>query len=124
MKRILKSELLSEVQARKPEAVVPDLDGHEHRLRVQTEPSWISTLTYLLKTQEAVIADGHHRCKAALHYADELKAGDEHPARRKQAAFFPAFEDNVTVLPIRRVVESRPAGLTRSPSLLRAASYT
>ena len=104
------SELLDHVHTRKPEAVVPDLDGHEHRMWVQTELSWISKLVDLLKPLEAVIADGHHRYKAALHYADELKAGDDHPARWKLAAFFPAFEDNVTVLPIHRVVESWPDG--------------
>jgi uncharacterized protein (DUF1015 family) len=100
--------LLEEVHRRRPDAAVPDLDGHEHRLWVQTEMAWISKLTEMLRPLEAVIADGHHRYKAALKYAEELNAGDDHPARWKLAAFFPAFEDNVTVLPIHRVVEHWP----------------
>lgn len=102
------SALLDEVHRRRPEVAVPDLDGHQHQMWVQTELSWISKLTELVNPLEAVIADGHHRYKAALHYADELKAGDDHPARWKLAAFFPAFEDNVTVLPIHRVVQDWP----------------
>ena len=102
------SDLLSGVHESDPVGSVHDGDGNAHHLWVQTEDMWHQALQHLLRNTEGVIADGHHRYKAALQYADELGAGDDHPARWKLVAFFPAFDDNVTVLPIHRVVEDWP----------------
>ena len=102
------SDLLAGIHETDPAASVHDDEGNAHHLWVQTDSMWHQQLQYLLKDTEGVIADGHHRYKAALQYADEQNAGDDHPARWKLVAFFPAYEDNVTVLPIHRVVEEWP----------------
>jgi len=103
------SDLLANVHETEAAVSVSDRDGNAHHLWTQTDPMWHEQLSYLLRNADGVIADGHHRYKAALQYADELQAGHDHPARWKLVAFFPAFEDNVTVLPIHRVVENWPA---------------
>lgn len=105
------TRLLEEVHDQDAEISVPDGDGNEHHMWVQKDQSWMQKLVDKMKDIEGVIADGHHRYKAALQYAEEMRAmgGDDHPANFKLVAFFPAFEDNIMVSPIHRVIENWPA---------------
>jgi uncharacterized protein (DUF1015 family) len=106
------TRFLQQAQNEKPVISVPDSDGNKHDVWVQTDSKWQQRLVDLMQSVDGVIADGHHRYKAALQYADEVEAagGGNSPARYKLVALFPAFEDNLSVFPIHRVVESWPQG--------------
>jgi uncharacterized protein (DUF1015 family) len=111
------TRLLKEAQSGKPAISVPDSDGNRHDVWVQADTAWQQKLIDLMQPVDGVIADGHHRYKAALQYADEIEVagGGDSPARFKLVALFPAFADNLTVFPVHRVVEAWPQSADPEP---------
>jgi len=106
---------LADAEAASPEIDVLDGDGNRHRLWVQIDVVWQRRLLEALVARDGVIADGHHRYKSALQYAEERRmagAGADDPANFKLVAFLPATADNLTVYPIHRVVEKWPEALS------------
>jgi uncharacterized protein (DUF1015 family) len=103
--------LLDQAGGTNPDIDARDADGNVHRVWSQTDHHWQTALVDAMAQTIGVIADGHHRYKAALQYAEDHRktgAGDDHPANFKLAAFFPASPENLTVFPIHRVVQSWP----------------
>lgn len=52
------------------------VNGVLHVIWQVSDPGWIKKLTGMLKTKELVIADGHHRLEAVLHYRNSRRKKD------------------------------------------------
>ncbi len=72
--------LLGRVTASTPAINATDPDGIRHQLWPVTDPATITAWCKLLDGEQVLIADGHHRWRAALAYRDAMRRA--HPQRR------------------------------------------
>lgn len=83
-------------------------DGHEHTLRLITDPKAVTALHSAFERETLYIADGHHRYETLLGFRDEVRAkagkwsGDE-PPNFAMAALAAAGDPGMLVLPIHRI---------------------
>ena len=90
-----------------------DDDGVEHALWVVRDPDTVSAISAAVGAHPVVIADGHHRYETSVAYRDERRASDGGSAGAAEAAMIYVVElvaDELTVLPIHRLVDGLPEG--------------
>lgn len=79
------AKLLAERMALKPLVVSRDDRGVTHRLWKWTDAEARKILTAVLKAEEVLIADGHHRYETAWNYSEERLKSDRAKNTRKRA---------------------------------------
>ncbi|WP_195210618.1 DUF1015 family protein [Actinomarinicola tropica] len=90
-----------------------DDDGVEHALWVIDDPERIRGIRDAVGAHPVVIADGHHRYETSVAYRDERRAeggGDAGPAEAAMVYVVELVADELTVLPIHRLVDGLPDG--------------
>ncbi len=93
-----------------PLASWSDDDGVLHEVWPVTDAERASAISKLVSAEPMVIADGHHRFETSLAYRDERRAADG-PGPWDAALFYVVelSPDELTVLPIHRLVRGLPA---------------
>jgi uncharacterized protein (DUF1015 family) len=92
---------------RPPVASWADLDGVTHSLWVDDEPAHQREVS----TEPIVIADGHHRYETSLTYRDEQRvAQGSGPYELVMTLVVELADDELTVLPIHRLIAGLPSG--------------
>ena len=96
-------------------------DSTRHELGRITEPARLDAIRSLVAAAPIVIADGHHRYETSLQYRDERRAmsPDAYAGEAELAMTFVVelVEDELTVLPIHRLVAGLPAGFDLEAAL-------
>ena len=90
-----------------------DDDGVEHSLWVIDDADRVARISEAVASRPLVIADGHHRYETSLAYRDERRESDRGEAGDAEATMAYVVElvaDELTVLPIHRLVSGLPAG--------------
>jgi uncharacterized protein (DUF1015 family) len=88
-------------------------DGTQHGLWAVDDPAAIARITQSIAAAPVLIADGHHRFEVSLQYRREQRAanGDRPGAYDSVMAFVVELaDDELTVLPIHRLIDGLPAG--------------
>jgi len=102
--------LLREASSASPAiTALRDEFGVSHSLWPVTAPERITEIQRVMKGQNLVIADGHHRYETALNYRNEQRARaggaqPDAPYERAMMAFFNAQAEGLTILPTHRLV--------------------
>jgi uncharacterized protein (DUF1015 family) len=90
-------------------------DGTRHELGRIDDPTRIDEIRSLVATAPIVIADGHHRYETSVAYRDECRArsatGDAGGAELTMMLIVELVEDELTVLPIHRLITGLPHDL-------------
>ena len=97
-----------------------DDDGVEHALWVIDEPGTVAAIADAIGRHPVVIADGHHRYETSVAYRDERRAtdgGDAGPAEAAMVYVVELVADELTVLPIHRLLDELPADLDLAAAL-------
>jgi len=95
-----------------PVATWSDEAGVEHTLWVVVDPDRLAAISALADASPVVIADGHHRYETALTYRDEQRASGDPSTPGAEAVLLYLVEladDELTVLPIHRLISGLPA---------------
>jgi uncharacterized protein (DUF1015 family) len=91
-----------------------DEDGITHTLWSITDPDRQQAISDLVDANPVVIADGHHRYETSLQYRDERRSAsstaDAGEAEEAMVLMVELVADELTVLPIHRLLDSLPAG--------------
>jgi len=91
-----------------------DDESMYHRLWKIDTSSTISKLIKLMKSKKLIIADGHHRYKAALRYRDYLRNRSkeelphDHPSNYALVYFTNLFDPGLLILPTHRLIHNLP----------------
>jgi len=100
-----------------PLASWDDPDGVTHSLWVVTEADRLEKISATVGSSPVVIADGHHRFETSLAYRDERRAEADDPDGTSGAAYNAVLtyvvelaDDELTVLPIHRLISGLPDG--------------
>ena len=97
-----------------PIATWADGEGTVHSLWIVDDPDRMAKISDTVAAQPVVIADGHHRFETSLAYRDEQRdaAGQETgPAEAVMTYVVELAEEQLTVLPIHRLISGLPADL-------------
>jgi len=97
-----------------PVATWSDEAGVEHTLWVVVDPDRLAAISALADASPVVIADGHHRYETALTYRDEQRQAGDRSTPGAEAVLLYLVEladDELTVLPIHRLITGLPADL-------------
>jgi uncharacterized protein (DUF1015 family) len=95
-------------------------DSTQHRLWVVDDPATVARITEAIAGAPVLIADGHHRFEVSLQYRREQRAanGDRPGAYDSVMAFVVELaDDELTVLPIHRLIDGLPAGFAIADAL-------
>ena len=95
-------------------------DGTQHRLWAVDDPTTVARITHAIAGAPVLIADGHHRFEVSLQYRREQRAanGDRPGAYDSVMAFVVELaDDELTVLPIHRLISGLPAGFAITDAL-------
>jgi uncharacterized protein (DUF1015 family) len=96
---------------RPPLASWSDDDHVTHSLWIVDDPALQREITSLVASEPVVIADGHHRYETSLAYRDEQRSARGPGAYDLVLTYVVELaEDELTVLPIHRVLSGLPAG--------------
>ena len=82
-----------------PLVVHTDTDGHRHAIHRVDDPARIAALREALADLPAAIADGHHRYKTSLLYAQETTARAGEAAAAKMAVITSLSAQHLTIDP-------------------------
>jgi uncharacterized protein (DUF1015 family) len=97
-----------------PLASWTDADGTTHSLWVVDDPDRMAKISDTVSSQPVVIADGHHRFETSLAYRDERReaAGTETGGAADAVLTYVVelAEEQLTVLPIHRLISGLPDG--------------
>jgi uncharacterized protein (DUF1015 family) len=86
-------------------------DGTRHQLGRIDDPARVAAIRERVGSAPIVIADGHHRYETSLQYRDESRArttGDAGEAELTMMFVVELDEDELTVLPIHRLISGLP----------------
>jgi uncharacterized protein (DUF1015 family) len=103
-----------------PEAEWLDDAGVEHSLWTITDPVRQAAISAIADASPVVIADGHHRYETALTYRDEQRdaGADATPGAEATLLYLVELaEDELTVLPIHRLIDGLPVDLDLGEAL-------
>lgn len=103
-----------------PVATWADGDGVRHSLWVLTDPGLLEKISATVGSAPVVIADGHHRYETSLAYRDERReagGGAEGPYDLVMTYVVELAEDQLTVLPIHRLISGLPDGFDLAGAL-------
>jgi uncharacterized protein (DUF1015 family) len=95
-------------------------DGTRHQLGRIDDPARIDAIRAVVAGAPIVIADGHHRYETSLVYRDESRArttGDAGEAELTMMLVVELVEDELTVLPIHRLISGLPVGFDLAAGL-------
>ena len=95
-------------------------DGARHRLWPVDEPALLARITESVATAPVLIADGHHRFEVSLQYRRERREanGDRPGAYDRVMAFVVELsEDELSVLPIHRLIDGLPPQFSLTDAL-------
>jgi uncharacterized protein (DUF1015 family) len=94
-------------------------DGTHHELGCIDEPVRMDAIRAAVGSAPVVIADGHHRYETSLAYRDECRArtGDAGEAELTMMFVVELVEDELSVLPIHRLVGGLPIGFDLASAL-------
>lgn len=93
------------LEGERPRFELIDEEGVRHKLWVIKEPSFISFLQEKLREQRLLIADGHHRLKAAKALRDSLSIRDEEsPFNYVSMYLTNLLSEGLLILPVHRIV--------------------
>lgn len=102
------SAVLDGIVSREPLAEVADDTGVRHGLWSTSDPNEVRALREAVEKHIIFIADGHHRYKTALVYADERREGrlgaSHGPADRTMMFLVNVDSEDLTILPVHRLV--------------------
>ncbi len=84
-------KLIAKRMAEKPLVVSRDDKGVTHRLWRWTDPEARKLITSVLKAEEVLIADGHHRYETAWNYSQERAAKDRTKSRKRAYNYVMTF---------------------------------
>lgn len=105
------AELGQAVSRAEPAAEVSDEAG-THRLGILADPGPVNRLIRLLANAQVVVADGHHRYRAAALFRDEnrRRLGDRPRAAWNYVlmVLYPARDPSLVILPTHRLVPAGP----------------
>jgi len=95
-----------------PLASWDDADGVTHSVWRLTDPEVLTAISAAIASEPVVIADGHHRYETSLAYRDERRAADGPDGDYDLVLTYVVelAEDELTVLPIHRLVSGLPQG--------------
>jgi uncharacterized protein (DUF1015 family) len=97
-----------------PLATWADDDGTVHSLWIVDDPDRLAKISDTIASAPVVIADGHHRFETSLAYRDERREADGGatggPADAVLTYVVELAEEQLTVLPIHRLVSGLPEG--------------
>ncbi|MBK5221484.1 MAG: DUF1015 domain-containing protein [Acidimicrobiia bacterium] len=97
-----------------------DDDGVEHSLWIIDDSATIDAISMAVAAHPVVIADGHHRFETSVAYRDERRTADGGSAGAAEAAMIYVVElvaDELTVLPIHRLLDGLPDGFDLAGAL-------
>lgn len=98
-----------------------DEDGITHALWVITDEARLESVTAAVDAHPVVIADGHHRYETSLIYRDERRAdsadGKAGDAESALILMVELVADELTVLPIYRLIKNMPADVDLGSAL-------
>ena len=83
--------LLAQRMTQKPLVISRDDKGVTHKLWYWSDAEAIKTLTGVVKGEDVLIADGHHRYETAWNYAQERAAKDRSKSKRKAYNYVMTF---------------------------------
>jgi uncharacterized protein (DUF1015 family) len=95
-------------------------DGTRHELGRIDDPARIDAIREIVAGAPVVIADGHHRYETSLQYRDESRArttGDAGLAELTMMLVVELVEEELTVLPIHRLLNGLPVGFDLAAAL-------
>jgi uncharacterized protein (DUF1015 family) len=95
-------------------------DGTHHRLWAVDDLEVVGRISAMVASEPVLIADGHHRFEVSLQYRREQRAanGDRPGAYDSVMAFVVELaDDELTVLPIHRLIERLPEGFAIADAL-------
>lgn len=97
-----------------PDGRATDTEGVHHRIWRITQPGIVEAITEAVGSAPLVIADGHHRYETALVYREERRqttGGTAGDYDLLMTYVVELADEQLTVRPIHRVIDSLPAGL-------------
>jgi uncharacterized protein (DUF1015 family) len=102
-------KLTESVGRRKPVIKIKDANGTLHRFWKVSDQKVIKDIQKFMKAQSLLIADGHHRCEAALAYRSWLAKNDpefneEHPANFIMMFLANMDDEGLFIAPTHRLV--------------------
>jgi len=97
-----------------------DDDGITHSVYKLSDKSTIARLSSLLEGYQAIIADGHHRYKAALKFMEKR---NDNQSRYLMVALVNSFNDGLIILPTHRLVKNSALLPDSSVIMKRIARY-
>jgi len=103
-----------------PTAAWTDDDGVDHAYWVVDDADRIAAIAAAIAAEPVVIADGHHRYETSLAYRDERRATDgDAPSGHDLVMTYVVelVDDELTVLPIHRLISGLPADLDLAEAL-------
>jgi len=111
--------LLAQRMAEKPLVTSRDDRGVTHKLWSWTDADAVKTLTQVVRAEDVLIADGHHRYETAWNYAQERRAKDR-GAKRKGYQYVMTFlcplaDPGLVIQPTHRAVRL-PEGVANDPA--------
>jgi len=103
------SELAGPVEHKKPAIKIKDPNGTVHRFWKISEPKVIGNIQKIMKPQSLLIADGHHRCEAALDYRSWVAKHDpgfneDHPSNFMMMFLANMDDEGLFIAPTHRLV--------------------
>jgi uncharacterized protein (DUF1015 family) len=102
-----------------PVASWADGEGVTHTFWVVRDPGRLEKIAATVASSPVVIADGHHRFETSLAYRDERRAaeGADGPYDAVLAYVVELVEDQLSVLPIHRLISGLPDGFDLAGAL-------
>lgn len=98
------AQLWADLDGRAPLVSHRDSSGNVHHLFKLDDKDAIQRYKKTLQDRAATIADGHHRCKTAQLYAQEIGASEGTPATAKLAVLISLASPDLAIDPIHRAV--------------------
>ena len=82
-----------------------NIDGTEYKIWPLNDNKEIDSIKEMMKDKKVIIADGHHRYKTALQYAQDYP--DKYGSDKVMVTFVNAYNKGMNVLPTHRIVHNK-----------------
>ena len=82
-----------------------NIDGTEYKIWTLNDNKEIDSIKEMMKDKKVIIADGHHRYKTALQYAQDYP--EKYGSDKVMVTFVNAYNKGMNVLPTHRIVHNK-----------------